>query len=193
MRKAVSPFPAFRGVWRALCPLLLAMAACPGSTAQGETASSPEESGVEMYRILWQRNIFSPDRQPDRTHMPAAAPEPELPAERLKLVGTAFSDGKASAFFTGYRQASQTEVNVGQQLGDFVVEAADFGSVTLAQGEAHYTVPVGGAFDLLSDPMTHGFWRSRWTLESRPPHCLQPRLCPSGTVNRSLERSLERG
>jgi hypothetical protein len=84
--------PAIAGL--ALCAPLISFAQAPALA-----------KGFDAYRIVTERNIFDPERQP----MVAGAPPPRAVAQPPKagdyvaLTGVMFDNGKALAFFSGSR------------------------------------------------------------------------------------------
>lgn len=123
--------------------LLLTMAVSPAGRAQqvGDpqdtqsplTSPAPAEAGLDFFRILYQNNVFDPNRRPYRP----PEPQRERPVIRtpeinsFSLNGIMNYDGKSLAIFNGSSSSYSGIKNPGDKVGDFTLSKVLIDSVIL--------------------------------------------------------------
>jgi hypothetical protein len=132
--------------------------ACRQASAQEDWPAREErrKQGFESFRIISERNVFSPSRRRPRTRDRAPEPPPPPSADHLDLIGAMVDGGWAVAFFSG----SEADYERAAQQGDLVAghsiaEIRPIG-VVLAKGQERIDLPVGARLEQRPDDKT---WR----------------------------------
>lgn len=124
----------------------------PRNTADG----AENEIDLEAFSVIWERNVFNPNRQPSRPEMPVmSSEEPPPPADSLRLVGVLLVGEERVAFFEGTRGEFNAHRRVGEDLGGFVVDKVRIDGVDLQMNDARLELAVGHAAIAQDD----GQWR----------------------------------
>ncbi len=147
-------------------PLLATMiaAGAVAGWAQEEPQEEPRNAAdgvenkidLEAFSVIWERNVFNPNRQPARPEMPImSSEEPPPPTDGLRLVGVLLVGEERVAFFEGTRSEFNAHRRVGEELGGFVVDKVRIDGVDLRMGDARLELAVGHAAIAQDD----GQWR----------------------------------
>jgi len=124
----------------------------PRDAAEG----AENETDIEAFSVIWERNVFNPNRQPARPEMPAmSSEEPPPPTDSLRLVGVLLVGQERVAFFEGSRSEFNAHRRIGEDLGGFVVDNVRIDGVDLQMGEGRLELSVGHAAIAQDD----GQWR----------------------------------
>jgi hypothetical protein len=121
-----------------LLVVLMAAAALPASAQRSRRNSPSSDSGtnanvkldprqLSSWNYIVRRNIFNPNRLPDRPTTYVAPP----PVERFWLAGTMSYDKGTFAIFDGTQQEYHEIVEVGGKIGSYTLEEIGDGSVKL--------------------------------------------------------------
>jgi hypothetical protein len=117
------------------------------ATAYAQEEAPPQGApALEQFSVVWERNLFDPNRQPPAADMaytatPAAPPVPD----RLQLTGVLLVGEEQTAFFEGTRAGFNALAKAGDTVGGFLVERVRIDGVDLAMGEQRLSIEVGGA------------------------------------------------
>ena len=148
-----------RSRWTQMTTSMALAAACiaiaSGAYTQGDTS---DQGAEEAFQLLFERNIFDPDRSPMQTEEPEIQEEvaPSAPEDYLRLVGILISDDTAIAFFDGSRPEYVTALFLDEYLGDlFLTEANTTGVVFYHDGE-DLPLAVGAALARSDGGAWHG-------------------------------------
>jgi hypothetical protein len=129
---------------RLLRPFLIVAVtfAAGGFTTVGGAENS---SNPDKLALLRARNIFDPNRRPDRpseSRRESAAP---APAETLSLIGAMLHEGRAFSFFDGSNAGFRQVLSTGEMIASMRIEGITTSGVELKEenGTVHW-LPVGG-------------------------------------------------
>ena len=114
--------------------------------ALGQDAAESSASGFEAYRIVYEQNIFDPNRRPQATSRRAEYSEraTDLPVtERFSLIGVLVGDEAVVAFFEGSSTVFNAEVKVGGEIAGYRVESIAPTGVLLRRDEEETMLRVG--------------------------------------------------
>jgi hypothetical protein len=115
----------------------------------GQAPASPK--GFDVYRVVIERNIFDPERQPMAAGAPPVIEQPRKAGDYIALTGVMFDNGKALAFFSGSRSDYDKVIEVnGEIAGAKVTRIAPNGIVVDRAGKkiavaVGQTVPFDGS------------------------------------------------
>lgn len=139
--------------------LLLCVALTLAARAQDDQPSQAAGAGMDRYRILWERNIFDPNRVPPKPENAeeAAPPAPEATRDRLVLTGVLLVSNAHTAFFEGTSPAFNTHGVEGDAVGPFTLESVGMDGVVLTRDGARFSLAPGAALTGLND--------AGWTVE----------------------------
>ncbi len=130
---------------RCVLGCLLVVSALLGTYEHAVAADKP--AGYAAYKLVWQRNIFDPQRrapEPERSRRssaPATSASPRTPSFRLS--GTMVSDGRLLAFFGGSSSDFNKVITTGEKIADFTVKKIDAVEVELTRGDQTYQLGLG--------------------------------------------------
>lgn len=97
----------------------------------------------EAYRVIAQRNLFSPSRTPAvTTHAPVAVQAPP-PTEAITLTGVVVIAGQPTALFNGSTPGLNGPRRPGERLDIGAIQAVDLGGVTLDAGTGSAPLRLG--------------------------------------------------
>lgn len=127
--------------------LSVALLATGAAGSQENSAEQPPDRSADRYRILWERNIFDPDRVKQRpADAPAVEEAPPLAEAQVRLIltGVLLVGDERTAFFEGSSSAFNTHGVEGGKVGDFTIETVRIDGVVLALESNRYELPLGG-------------------------------------------------
>jgi len=115
-----------------------------------ESASQPnaaqsitEQLSFDSYRLIWDRNIFNPNRRAFRNVVEATRPPDPPPADQLSLSGTMIFEEGSFAFFTGTQSTYQKVAKLGDEIAGFRIAAIETEGVSLERENEKLELPVG--------------------------------------------------
>jgi|GEM_PF-3590990 len=88
----------------------------------------------EAYRVIAQRNLFSPSRTPAVAHSGPIVPPAPPPTETVTLTGVALLEGRPTALFTGSTPGLNGVRRPGERLDIGAVGAVDLAGATIDTG-----------------------------------------------------------
>ncbi|MEO8353165.1 MAG: hypothetical protein ABI680_15650 [Chthoniobacteraceae bacterium] len=108
--------------------------------------AADKPAGYAAYKLVWQRNIFDPQRrapEPERASRSSApaATAPRTPSFRLS--GTMVSDDRMLAFFGGSSSDFNKVITTGEKIGDFTVKKIGAVQVELTRADQTYQLEIG--------------------------------------------------
>jgi hypothetical protein len=114
--------------------------------AHDHALAADKPAGYAAYKLVWQRNIFDPQRrapEPERTRR-SSAPTTSAPrTPSFRLSGTMVSDDRMLAFFGGSRSEFNKVITTGGKIGDFTVKKIGAVQVELTRGDQTYQLDIG--------------------------------------------------
>ena len=132
-----------------------------------ENGSPPQRRGFENFQVIWERNIFNPNRRSGIKNVPSFEPPETAPIEQIRLVGVLIQEGKALAFFEGSNAAWNGEWKTGDMIAGFTIREIRTHGVILYNEKSEIDLPVGSAMVKKDAPS--------WEISSAPMHYEKPR------------------
>ena len=129
----------------------------PGAADNADAATA-----FEAFSLLWERNVFDPNRMPAPSGAPVAALPTPPPDDRIQLTGVLIVGGERVAFFEGTQGDFNAHGRAGDPVGEFRIERVGIDGVDLSIAETRLEIPVGKAAVSSGD----GEWR---VVEVEPP------------------------
>jgi hypothetical protein len=110
-------------------------------------ARGPGRLDLESFRLIWERNIFDPNRSPFNRFTRSAAP-PSRDRERRRtdsfaLIGTMSYEKGRFAFFEGSSPQYQKVLETSNSIGDYTITAITPSHVLLQSTNGQIELPVG--------------------------------------------------
>lgn len=145
-----------------LLAMALALVATALPFARGQ--DKPDSDGPEWdrYAIILDRNVFDPNRKPERTTFATPAPTPAPAPETLRLTGVMTELDQALAFFEGSKVEGTVTRGSGQEIGGLRVGHIATAGVQMHDEATTLTVKVGQS---LERPQESG-WRIQYSASS---------------------------
>lgn len=172
---------------------ILAAALASAAFAQDRDSSSSD------FALVYERNIFNPNRSPaPPPSLPQAPRETPPPQERLELVGSMVFGQQAVAFFDGSASEARGAFSQGQEILDLVVKQVDTEKVILEGQETEMELRVGMAIVRTGDePWQEGGTASLRSAPATAPSAESPSSTESiqsggGSPSDLLQRLRER-
>jgi len=164
--------------------LLVAFLTSASPVPARQKAATPAPGSIESYRIIFQRNIFDPNRSASRAAPQvdkAVPPPPPPPPEWIDLTGVLMTAGGAVAFFEGSSRAGTGARGVGAEIGGMKIKNITPDEVILLAGQKTSNVRVGGRLERRND--------APWTLVGeapRKPAGAPPRSVATGSASETM-------
>ena len=112
---------------------------------QAQEETTPRDApALEQFSVVWEKNLFDPNRQPPAADIPYNPPAVPPVLDRLQLTGVLLVSEEQTAFFEGTRAGFNTLAKAGDTVGEFLVERVRIDRVDLAMGEQRLSIEVGG-------------------------------------------------
>ncbi len=115
-----------------------------GQEESGSETGGYEYPPYESFAVIFQSNIFDPNRRPARREEQPEIPPRRDPDEAI-LTGTMITEDDAFAFFNGSRSDFRAVVSTGNTYAGFTIAAIEKTKVILTKENAAMTLPVGMA------------------------------------------------
>jgi len=152
--------------------LIVAVAFAVGgftSVAGAEGSSNPD-----MHALLRARNIFDPNRRPDRPSESRREREVPAPAETLSLIGAMLHEGRAFCFFDGSNAGFRQVLSPGEMIASMRIGGITTAGVELKEedGTVHW-LPVGGHLRRVG--------LGAWSAAERPTQTAEEPRSPAGS------------
>ena len=126
------------------CAVLLAALGAP---VYAQDDATGEGMSISDFSIVWQRNVFDPDRSPFRPRRIEDGSReqgpPPVRMERFALTGAMVQDGHTFAFFEGSDSEYNRVAKPGDSLGGVLLTALRTDGATLEVGGETIHLPVG--------------------------------------------------
>lgn len=102
-------------------------------------------TGVEYnsFRIVWEKNIFNPNRLSRASREIVKDPTPVKEADTISLTGSLLYEKESYAFFSGNRPEYQAAVIQGASIAEYRVALIQTDSVKLENNQESINLPVG--------------------------------------------------
>lgn len=126
----------------AACLLMLTFIFTAHVHAQEDDRRPKPEDEMAKFKILFDRNIFDPARQPEAPER-VEGPAPEPRVDRLYLTGVLVSPEERLAFFEGSRDEYFGAIEKGGEIAGFNIAHVDTDRATLEQNDQKLNLPVG--------------------------------------------------
>jgi hypothetical protein len=149
-----------------VCIALLAVS----SMAQENLVS--DESGIDAFSILWERNIFSSTRQaPVKEVVRKEVPPPPV-VDEFALVGTLVTDEHAYAFFNGSELDFRGVRMIGEQIAGCTITRVDTEKIVIQLNEEKKEMAVGTGMKRVN--------QGPWSLEA------VMQIAPTGDISQNV-------
>ena len=139
-------------VWASMFAVTFSMVA--------QESAANEGSDLEAFQIIFERNIFNPDRAASRRGDPAPEQTPTdsrpVETESLVLLGTISYDKGSFGYFDGTRAEFRGPVGLEQTIAGFQLTQIDSHRVRLESKDRTVDLPVGGQLSKRED---EGEWK----------------------------------
>lgn len=132
----------FQITWIGIISLILGWGGF--SVFSEETPSIPEEkTGLESFKLIWERNIFNPNRQKplDPSQIVERKEAPQI--ETFTLIGTMIKGASSYAFFQGSNSLYNTVLGVGDQIAGHIISEISTSGILLKSEETPQVLTVG--------------------------------------------------
>lgn len=117
------------------------LCAIPVSAQEKE---SPKTIKYDSFKIIWERNIFQPNRQPISARELVKDPTPVfVQADTISLVGSLLNENESFAFFSGTKPEYQAVVIKGGTIAEYRVASIRTDGVKLEKNQESIDLPVG--------------------------------------------------
>ena len=123
--------------------LLLAMFWTSGLPAAQENAAPIKGNDFEAFKLIYERNIFNPNRRPPSGRGQRPDNPPPVRIDSFSLVGTMLYEQGAYAFFDGSEPEYRTVLNPSNTIAGFQVTAINPSSVKLCSGSNTLELAIG--------------------------------------------------
>ena len=112
--------------------------------ATTETLSAQSAPDIEEFRIIWDRNIFDPNRTASFNDSGDDGGSYETPmGDRLVLLGVMIDGGEAVAFFDGSPSELGGNIELGGEIVGYRIVSIRTDYVKLAKGDQRIKIAVG--------------------------------------------------
>ena len=136
--------------------ILLTGCAWAGMSAAAEDNRKLAEPALDSFRVVWESNIFDPNRRPIAAASVKPATADATPTESFSLLGALIQPEGAYAFFNGTRSEYTKVVSLGETIAGYRVVEIATNRVVLEKEGNRLEFPVGWTYSRQNT--------SEWTL-----------------------------
>lgn len=122
----------------ALIAFFASLLAAPCSGQENDRSAETE---LSAFRLIFERNIFNPNRQKVEEEKPVVVEKPQ--ADEISLVGVLVTETQRFAFFDGSSSAYRRVLSIDAEIGGGTIEAIDSTSIKLRLNDEALDLPVG--------------------------------------------------
>lgn len=120
--------------------------AAPVFAEEAKDESSPK-AGLDEFKLIWERNIFNPDRKKPLSDSEIVRPPAAPQIDQFTLVGAMITETESFAFFDGSESAFRSVFKKGDQIAGYTIQEIRSDGVVLTQNDQPIDMPVGKAME----------------------------------------------
>ncbi|MEW6237852.1 MAG: hypothetical protein AB1656_20895 [Candidatus Omnitrophota bacterium] len=143
MKRIRNPFPAIYNRRIAIGVLLIGLAGASVFSVWPEEKPAAAQPSFDSYRMIWDKNIFNPNRRAMRNAVEAPRPAAPPPEDRISLSGTMIFEEGSFAFFDGSQSDYRRVAKLGDEFAGFRIAAIETEGVILMRENEQLDLPVG--------------------------------------------------
>lgn len=126
------------------------------SFSQDSQKQTPAATGLDEYKLVWERNIFNPDRRRPLSPSEIVQPQPAPKIDQFNLMGTLVAEASAFAFFDGSESAFRSVFKIGDQIAGYTIAEIRSDGVTMKKNDQPVEILVGKGMER----QDQGEWKS---------------------------------